>query len=78
VAAGAVAGAAQAGPQAEGGLAARPQAPAFLRSEHGPEFVSRALLSWIASQGIGPALIEPGKPWHNGVAESFNGKSRDA
>lgn len=23
------------------------------------------------------ALIEPGKPWQNGVAESFNGKFRD-
>ena len=23
------------------------------------------------------ALIEPGKPWQNGVVESFNGKFRD-
>lgn len=27
------------------------------------------------AQGIGTALIEPGKPWQNGVSESFNGKS---
>jgi putative transposase len=46
-------------------------APSFLRSDNGPEFVSRALLSWIVAQGIGTALIEPGKPWQNGVAESF-------
>ena len=52
-------------------------APAFLRSDNGPEFVSKALLSWIAAQGIGTALIEPGKPWQNGVGESFNGKFRD-
>lgn len=52
-------------------------APAYLRSDNGPEFVSRALISWIASQGIGTALIEPGKPWQNGVTESFNGKFRD-
>jgi putative transposase len=52
-------------------------APAFLRSDDGPEFVSTALLSWIIAQGIGTALIEPGKPWQNGVAESFNGKFRD-
>lgn len=52
-------------------------APAFLRSDNGPEFVSRALLSWIVGQGIETALIEPGKPWQNGVAESFNGKFRD-
>jgi len=25
----------------------------------------------------GTALIEPGKPWQNGVTESFNGKFRD-
>jgi putative transposase len=52
-------------------------APSFLRSDNGPEFVSEALLSWIVAQGIGTALIEPGKPWQNGVAESFNGKFRD-
>ena len=52
-------------------------APAFLRSDNGPEFVSKALLSWIAAQGIDTALIEPGKPWQNGVGESFNGKFRD-
>jgi putative transposase len=23
------------------------------------------------------ALIDPGKPWQNGTAESFNGKFRD-
>ncbi len=52
-------------------------APAYLRSDNGPEFVSKALLSWIVQQGIGTALIEPGKPWQNGVTESFNGKFRD-
>src|SRR5215467_849789 len=52
-------------------------APQYLRSDNGPEFVSRALLTWLRSQGIGTALIEPGKPWQNGVAESFNGKFRD-
>jgi putative transposase len=52
-------------------------APTFLRSDNGPEFVSKALLSWIVAQGISTALIEPGKPWQNGVTESFNGKFRD-
>ena len=52
-------------------------APSLLRSDNGPEFVSKALLSWIVGQGIGTALIEPGKPWQNGVTESFNGKFRD-
>jgi len=39
--------------------------------------VIEVLLSWIVAQGIGTALIEPGKPWQNGVAESFIGKFRD-
>jgi putative transposase len=44
---------------------------------YGPEFVARALLEWIADQRIETALIDPGKPWQNGVGESFNGKFRD-
>jgi putative transposase len=52
-------------------------APAFLRSDNGPEFVSKAILSWVVSQGISTALIDSGKPWQNGVTESFNGKFRD-
>jgi putative transposase len=51
--------------------------PKFLRSDNGPEFVSRALLKWIIDRGIGTALIDPGKPWQNGATESFNGKFRD-
>jgi len=52
-------------------------APLYLRSDNGPEFVSRALLKWIVDQGIGTALIDPGKPWQNGATESFIGKFRD-
>jgi len=52
-------------------------APRYLRSDNGPEFVSRALLKWIVDQGIETALIDPGKPWQNGATESFNGKFRD-
>jgi putative transposase len=39
--------------------------------------LSKALLRWIVAQGICTALIEPGKPWQNGVAKSFNGKFCD-
>jgi putative transposase len=52
-------------------------APLFLRSDNGPEFVSRAILEWIASSGIATALIDPGKPWQNANNESLNGKFRD-
>jgi len=52
-------------------------APAFLRCDNGPEFVSRALLGWITEQGIRTALIDRGKPWQNSVGECFHGKFRD-
>lgn len=52
-------------------------APAFLRSDNGPEFVSSAILKWLTANRIDTALIDPGKPWQNGTAESFNGKFRD-
>ena len=52
-------------------------APCFLRSDNGPEFVSRAILEWSTEAGIGTALIDPGKPWQNGTDESFNGRLRD-
>jgi putative transposase len=52
-------------------------APRYLRSDNGPEFVSRAILEWLAAEGIETALIDPGKPWQNGADESFNGKLRD-
>lgn len=52
-------------------------APCYLRSDNGPEFVSKALLRWAKDAGCDMAIIEPGKPWQNGSGESFNGKFRD-
>jgi putative transposase len=52
-------------------------APLFLRSDNGSEFVSHAILSWLAEEDIETALIDPGKPWQNANNESFNGKFRD-
>jgi putative transposase len=52
-------------------------APRYLRSDNGPEFVSRAILRWLIAQSIDTAHIDPGKPWQNGSNESFNGKFRD-
>ena len=52
-------------------------APLFMRSDNGPEFVSQAILEWIAGAGIATVLNDPGKPWQNGADESFNGKFRD-
>ena len=52
-------------------------APRHIRSDNGPEFVSKAVLKWLVDSGIETALIAPGKPWQNGANESFNGKFRD-
>jgi putative transposase len=52
-------------------------APRHLRSDNGPEFVSRAILRWLSSSDIDTALIDPGKPWQNATNESFNDKFRD-
>jgi putative transposase len=52
-------------------------APKHLRSDNGPEFVSRAILRWLHGANIETAAIDPGKPWQNGANESFNGKLRD-
>ena len=52
-------------------------APRYLRSDNGPEFISKAILRWLTDEKIDTALIDPGKPWQNGSNESFNGKFRD-
>ncbi len=52
-------------------------APRYLRSDNGPEFVSRAILDWIVASGMNTATSDPGKPWQNGTDESLNGKLRD-
>ena len=51
--------------------------PRYLRSDNGPEFVARAVQEWLANRQIQTAYIEPGKPWQNGINESFNSRLRD-
>ncbi len=45
--------------------------------DNGPEFVALALRGICHRRGIDPAYIEPGKPWQNGLAESFMARLRD-
>ena len=52
-------------------------APRHLRSDNGGEFLSRAILKWLTDRHINTAFIDRGKPWQNGLDESFNGKFRD-
>nr|WP_320131273.1 IS3 family transposase [uncultured Holophaga sp.] len=51
--------------------------PKFIRSDNGPEFVSLEIGLWLKEQGVDTHLIDPGKPWQNGLAESFNARFRD-
>jgi putative transposase len=51
--------------------------PAHIRSDNGPEFIAKAIRAWVASAGLETLYIEPGAPWENGYAESFNSKVRD-
>ena len=37
-------------------------APAYLRSDNGPEFTAKALREWLGKLGVGTLYIEPGSP----------------
>lgn len=57
-------------------LVAEHGAPAYIRSDNGPEFVARSLQQWLAEAGIKTLYIDPGSPWQNGYVESFHDKFR--
>jgi putative transposase len=51
--------------------------PRQIRSDNGPEFVSRAVDQWAYERGLHWHTIQPGRPMENGYVESFNGRFRD-
>jgi putative transposase len=51
--------------------------PVVIRSDNGPEFTGKSMLTWAHRNGIALRLIEPGKPNQNAYVESFNGRLRD-
>jgi transposase InsO family protein len=51
--------------------------PKMIRTDNGPEFIGKAMLTWAHRRGIELRLIEPGKPNQNAYVESFNGRFRD-
>jgi len=51
--------------------------PKYIRSDNGPEFVSRAVCQWLENSGCQTLFIKPGSPWENGYIESFNDKLRN-
>jgi len=55
----------------------RGELPVQIRSDNGPEFISKAVEQWACEHGVSWDFIEPGKPTQNAYVESFNGKFRD-
>ena len=55
----------------------RGTAPAKIRVDNGPEFVSRVLDHWAYLHGVVLDFSRPGKPTDNAFVESFNGRLRD-
>lgn len=55
-------------------LITRYGAPAFVRSDNGPEFTAREVCRWLAEQGAATAFIEPGAPWQNAYIESYHSR----
>jgi len=51
--------------------------PKYIRSDNGPEFISKAACQWLKESGCQSLFIKPGSPWENGYIESFNDKLRD-
>ena len=50
-------------------------APTYIRSDNGPEFIAHALRRWSEKTETTTAYIEPGSPWQNGFAESYELRS---
>ena len=46
--------------------------PGCLRSDTGPELVSKAVQKWLQARHVDTHYIDPGSPWQNAYNESFN------
>ena len=55
----------------------RRTAPAFVRFDHGPEFIAHAVADWCRCNHTDSVFIDRGSPWQNAWIESFNGRLRD-
>ena len=58
-------------------LATERGAPANIRADNGPELTAAVLREWCRLGKTATAYIEPGSPWQNPYAESFNARLRD-
>lgn len=50
--------------------------PGHIRSDNGPEFIAKAIRHFLQQTGVQTLYIEPGAPWQNAYAESFNSRLR--
>ena len=57
-------------------LIAKHGAPAFIRSDHKPEFIGRTLGVWLKKEDIKTLYIDLGNQWQNGYIGSFHDKFR--
>ena len=53
-----------------------PGSPEDIRSDNGPKFIAEIIQQWLRENNIKTLYINPGCPWQNGYAESFNGRFR--
>ncbi len=51
--------------------------PKYLRTDNGPEFISKDYKQWCESNNITRVYSEPGKPMQNGYVERFNRTFRE-
>ena len=51
--------------------------PKHIRSDKGPEFVSKVVCQWLEESGCQTLFINPGSPWENGYIKSFIDKLRN-
>ena len=58
-------------------LVAERGCPENVRCDNGPELTAHALRDWCRLASVTTSYIEPGAPWQNPFAESFNARVRD-
>jgi len=51
--------------------------PGHIRSDNGPEYISKEVETFLKANGSEVLFIQPGCPWENGFSESFNARLRD-
>ena len=49
----------------------------YIRSDSGPEFISKVIYRWLKQADVKTLFIAKGSPWDDGYVESFNGTLRD-